>query len=371
MAVVRSAKKKDTGSGKDEDTRVVTGDTQDGVEVQEEQSLRPQTLGDIIGRVDEGAALKVLIDAAQKRNESVDHILFHGPPGLGKTTFAHVISNEMGSKIRVTSGPAIERQGDLAAILTNLESGDVLFIDEIHRLNRGVEEVLYPAMEDFKLDIVVGKGPSARSIRLNLSRFTLIGATTRIGMLSSPLRDRFGFIQRLDYFSDDAIAEIIERVARLLEVEITNEATLEVAKRSRGTARIAQRLFRRVRDFSQVHYPGDPIEDTVAREALDTLGVDMLGLDELDRRILRTIAEKFDGGPVGLSTIAAAVSEELDTISDVYEPFLMQKGLLKRTSRGRVVTRTAYEHLGLTFPDEGTGTDAGGVKDKGKQGRLI
>lgn len=345
MTVVRSGQKKK--KVQEDNERVVAGVAQDNSEEQDEQSIRPKELKDIIGRKEECDSLKVLIKAAKKRGENVDHILFHGPPGLGKTTFAHVVSNEMGTNIRITSGPAIERQGDLAAILTNLQEGDVLFIDEIHRLHRGVEEVLYPAMEDYKLDIVVGKGPSARSIRLKLAKFTLVGATTRIGMLSSPLRDRFGFIQRLDYFDDEAMAEIVERVARLLETEIEPDATREIATRSRGTARIAQRLFRRVRDYSLVHHGTVPIEASVACEALDKLGVDELGLDDLDRRILSVIVEKYDGGPVGLSTVAAAVSEELDTISDVYEPFLMQKGLLNRTPRGRVATPAAYEHLGI------------------------
>ncbi len=349
MAVVKSGSK--TTTQKEDHSRLVAGDVVEPVEEREDQTLRPQRLADIIGRSDECDALKILIDAAQKREESVDHILFYGPPGLGKTTFAHVVTHEMNSQMRVTSGPAIERQGDLAAILTNLHDGDVLFIDEIHRLSRGVEEVLYPAMEDYKLDIVVGKGPSAKSIRLKLARFTLIGATTRIGMLSSPLRDRFGFVQRLDYFSDEAMAEIVHRVARLLDVEIDAQAAKEIAMRSRGTARVAQRLFRRVRDYVQVRHAGEVIKDVYAREALDKLGIDPLGLDDLDRRILRIIIEKFGGGPVGLSTIAAAVSEELDTISDVYEPFLMQKGLLKRTSRGRVATKGSYEHIGLPWDE--------------------
>lgn len=345
MTVIRSDEKK--LKKKEDPSRVVSRVAQSEGEAREEQVMRPQRLSDILGRKDEVEAIRILIDAAKKRKESVDHILFHGPPGLGKTTFAHVVSNEMGSKIRITSGPAVERQGDLAAILTNLQDGDVLFIDEIHRLNRGIEEVLYPAMEDYVLDIVVGKGPSARSIRLNLAKFTLIGATTRIGLLSSPLRDRFGFVQRLDYFDDAAMTDIVHRVAGLTKTEIDARAAEEIAKRSRGTARVAQRLFRRVRDYAQVQYPESVIEGEHAKEALDKLGVDSMGLDELDRKILRTIIKKFTGGPVGLSTIAAAVSEELDTVSDVYEPFLMQRGLLKRTPRGRVATELAYGHLGL------------------------
>lgn len=316
----------------------------------EELPLRPKYLRDIIGRSAECEALKILVDAARKRSESVDHILFHGPPGLGKTTFAQVVANEMGSSVRMTSGPAITRQGDLAAILTGLQDGDVLFIDEIHRLNRGVEEVLYPAMEDFRLDIVVGKGPSAKALRLTLAPFTLIGATTRVGLLSSPLRDRFGFVQRLDYFADSALVDIVKRVGLLMGVTITDDAAREIALRSRGTARIAQRLFKRVRDYAQVIRPNGQIDVVTAREALDRLGVDAMGLDELDRRILGTVIEKFEGGPVGLSTVAAAVSEELDTIAEVYEPFLIQKGLLKRTPRGRVATKAAYRHLKIDFP---------------------
>jgi Holliday junction DNA helicase RuvB len=351
MAVIRSKQSKKQGDRKKdvkekESDRVVNGDPS-GADEQEDVSFRPKHINDIIGREEECASLRILIEAAKKRGESVDHVLFHGPPGLGKTTFAYVVANEMGSQIRITSGPAVERQGDLAAILTNLQNGDVLFIDEIHRLNRGIEEVLYPAMEDYRLDIVVGKGPSARSIRLKLAKFTLVGATTRIGLLSSPLRDRFGYLQRLDFFDDEPMKDIVLRVADIAEVEIEEDAALEIGKRSRGTARVGQRLFRRVRDYSQVHHPGEIIQVKYAKDALDRLGVDELGLDELDRRLLTMIIEKYGGGPVGLSTIAAGVAEELDTISEVYEPFLMQKGLLARTPRGRVVTESAYEHLGL------------------------
>lgn len=319
----------------------------DGVE---DSTFRPKKLDDVIGRKKEKEMLRVLIEAAKNRGESVDHILFHGPPGLGKTTFAHVVATEMGTHIRITSGPAIERQGDLASILTNLDKGDVLFIDEIHRLHRSIEEILYPAMEDYCLDIVAGRGPSARVVRLPLERFTLIGATTRMSMLSAPLRDRFGVVQRLDYFDDDEMIEIVERIADKMNVVLDLDAAREVAIRSRGTARIAQRLFRRIRDFVQVHYPGERVTLLSAKSALDDLGIDSLGLDDLDRRIIAIIVEKFDGGPVGLSTIAAAVSEDLDTIAEVYEPFLIQRGLIQRTARGRVATRRAYEHLGLNNP---------------------
>jgi Holliday junction DNA helicase RuvB len=331
--------------------RVVSGKKKNAEEETEELSLRPEKINSIIGRSSECEALQILIDAAREREESVDHLLFHGPPGLGKTTFAYVVANEMRSQIRVTSGPAVERQGDLAAILTNLNSGDVLFIDEIHRLKRGIEEILYPAMEDYRLDIVVGKGPSARSIRLKLPPFTLIGATTKIGSLSSPLRDRFGFIQRLDYFDIKNLKHIVLRAAKLLDVDIDDEAALEVAKRSRGTARVALRLLKRVRDYAQIKGDkADFISNKIAGEALAKLGIDEMGLDNLDRKILRTIIQKFNGGPVGLSTIAASISEEIDTVSDVYEPFLLQMGLIKRTARGRVATDLAYTHLGIDKP---------------------
>jgi Holliday junction DNA helicase RuvB len=334
---------------KNGDKKVIAGSTEGEVESKEETNLRPQKLREILGRKSERDSLKILLDAARKRKETVDHILFYGPPGLGKTTFAHVISNEMGAQIRITSGPAIERQGDLAAILTNLKPGDVLFIDEIHRLNRGVEEILYPAMEDYKLDIVVGKGPAARSIRLKLPKFTLIGATTRIGLLSSPLRDRFGFIQRLDYFDNASLSKIVLRAAEIMGVRIEKGGADEIARRSRGTARISIRLLKRVRDYSQVKNMDKVIDKKLAKTALDDLGVDKMGLDVLDRKILASLIKQYGGGPVGLTTIAAAVSEEVDTISDVYEPFLMQIGFIKRTSRGRVATPKAYDHLEMKY----------------------
>jgi Holliday junction DNA helicase RuvB len=291
----------------------------------------------------------IMLEAAKARQEVLDHLLFYGPPGLGKTTISTVIANEMGVAMKTTSGPAIERPGDLASILTNLKSNDILFIDEIHRLNRAVEEVLYPGMEDFALDVMLGKGPSARSLRLSLPPFTIIGATTRLAMLSSPLRDRFGVTFRLDYYSMDAMELIIKRTARILGVAIEEAGAQEIARRSRGTPRVANRLLRRVRDFAQVRAEGK-ITLEVAHEALKRLEIDALGLDETDRRILHSIIDKFDGGPVGLDTIAAATSEERDTVMDVYEPYLLQLGFLARTPRGRVATRRAYEHMGVPYP---------------------
>ncbi len=311
-----------------------------------ETSLRPRRLGEYIGQNKVKDNLQIAITAAQQRNEPLDHVLLYGPPGLGKTTLANIIAAEMGVSVRTTSGPAIERPGDLAAILTNLQQDDVLFIDEVHRLARAVEEILYPAMEDWALDLVLGKGPGARSMRLALPRFTLIGATTRYAMMSPPLRDRFGSVYRLDFYDQDAITQIVERSARLLEVSVDEGGTTEIARRSRGTPRVANRLLKRVRDYAQVMADG-AVTTEIAGEALSRLEIDALGLDEVDHKVLTTIIEKFNGGPVGLDTIAAAISEEADTIMDVYEPYLLQLGFLHRTPRGRVATKAAYEHLGI------------------------
>lgn len=311
-----------------------------------EVSLRPKTLEDYIGQDKVKENLKVYIDAARLRGESLDHVLLYGPPGLGKTTLSNIIATEMGVNIRVTSGPAIEKQGDLAALLTNLQEGDVLFIDEIHRLSRQVEEILYPAMEDFALDIIIGKGPSARSIRIDLPRFTLIGATTRAGQLTTPLRDRFGVVLKLELYTPEQLATIVTRSANILGIDITEEGAYEIASRSRGTPRIANRLLKRVRDFAQVKGK-DVIDNEIAQFALDKLEIDELGLDSTDKRMLETIIKFYDGGPVGLETLAATIGEEAITLEDVYEPYLMQIGYLSRTPRGRCVTRLAYEHLGL------------------------
>jgi len=336
------------------DERIVAGDPSDddrGAEL----SLRPPELAEFIGQDRVKESMSIFIEAARGRKEPLDHVLLYGPPGLGKTTLAAIISHEMGVRLRVTSGPAIERAGDLAAILTNLSPGDVLFIDEIHRLSRAVEEVLYPAMEDYALDIIIGKGPSARSIRIDLPRFTLVGATTRTGLISSPLRDRFGVVHRLEFYSVDDLSTIVSKSAAKLGIQIHPEGAHEIARRSRGTPRVANRMLRRVRDYAQVR-AGGAITPEVAAEALSMFDVDELGLDRLDRRILLTIIDKFGGGPVGVETIAASINEEKDTIEDVYEPYLMQLGFLDRTPRGRVATASAYEHIGRESPRDGQAT---------------
>jgi Holliday junction DNA helicase RuvB len=325
--------------------RIVSGKPREG-DVALDKSLRPKRLSEYIGQDKVKENVKIAIEATKARKEALDHVLIYGPPGLGKTTLAHIIAAELGASIRVTSGPAVERPGDLAAIISNLREGDILFIDEVHRLPRIVEEVLYPAMEDFALDIVIGKGPAAKSLRLHLPRFTLIGATTRYAMLSPPLRDRFGAIYRLDFYDRQAMETIVQRSAGILNVQTEDAGVKEIACRARGTPRVANRLLRRVRDYAQVKAKG-VITKSVAVEALAKLEVDKIGLDQVDHRVLRTIVEKFDGGPVGLETIAASISEEADTIMDVYEPYLLQLGFLERTPRGRVATRLAYEHLGL------------------------
>lgn len=332
-------------SNKDDES-VLTGRKQPDDPV--DLALRPTALDELIGQDGVKENLRIQIQAARQRGEALEHVLFHGPPGLGKTTLAHILSTEMGVNIKVTSGPAIERAGDLAAILTNLRAGDILFIDEVHRLGRQVEEILYPAMEDYALDIVIGKGPAAKSVRLKLPRFTVVGATTRLALLTAPLRARFGAVYRLDYYDENALADIIRRGARLLDVPCDDAGVVEIARRSRGTPRIALRMLRRVRDYAEVRAEGC-ISEQVAQAGLNILNIDGMGLDEMDRRILLTIIDKYNGGPVGLSTIAASVSEETDTIMDVVEPYLLQLGFIDRTAQGRVATQLAYEHLGRVY----------------------
>ncbi len=320
-----------------------------GEDIKKGGSLPAQTLADYIGQSKIKDNLRIYIEAAKRRNDALDHVLFYGPPGLGKTSLAGIIANEMGVHMKVTSGPAVEKPGEMAAILNNLQEGDILFVDEIHRLNRQVEEVLYPAMEDYAIDIMIGKGASARSIRLDLPHFTLVGATTRAGLLSAPLRDRFGVVHHLEFYSIEELKLIILHSAQILNVAIEDKGALELARRSRGTPRLANRILKRVRDFAQVKYDG-VITEKVAATALDLLEVDKMGLDHIDRNILSTMIEKFKGGPVGLDTLAAAIGEDAGTLEDVYEPYLLKSGLLNRTPRGRIVTDTAYHHLGLEIP---------------------
>lgn len=331
-----------------ENARMISG--RDNSDDRDNIALRPQRLDDMVGQDSVRENLKIIIEAAQMRGEPTDHILFYGPPGLGKTSLAHVVANEMEAKIRITAGPSIERAGDLAAILTHMKQGDILFIDEVHRLGKAVEEILYPAMEDFKLDIVIGKGPAAKTVRLNLPRFTVVGATTRLALLAGPLRDRFGARFRLNFYEQEAMERIVTHAAGMLKIEIEPTGAEAIARRARGTPRIGLRLLRRVRDYAQTRADGVITEDVTA-DALALMNIDHLGLDEIDHRILRTIIEKFNGGPVGLDTIGAAISEDSSTIMDVYEPFLIQLGFIDRTPRGRIATKNAYKHLKIPYED--------------------
>ena len=335
----------------DENDNLLIPNLQNETEEIAEVSLRPKTLSEYIGQAKVKENMKVYIEAAKKRGESLDHVLLYGPPGLGKTTLASIISTEMNTNIRITSGPAIEKPGDLAALLTNLSPNDILFIDEIHRLNRSVEEILYPALEDFNLDIIIGKGPSARSIRLDLPRFTLIGATTRAGSLTTPLRDRFGIVHRLELYTPEELDTIVRRSAKILEVKIDKKGSMEIARRSRGTPRIANRLLKRVRDYAAVLGDGE-ITEEIAKIALEKLEIDDLGLDSIDRKILKTIILSYNGGPVGVETLSSTIGEETETIEDVYEPYLLQMGFLSRTPRGRIATPNAYKHLGIEYKGE-------------------
>ena len=331
-----------------EENKIISPELENVEEEKLERSLRPKTLDEYIGQDKVKENMKVYIEAAKKREEPLDHVLLYGPPGLGKTTLSNIISNEMNSNIKITSGPAIEKPGDLAALLTNLNEYDVLFIDEIHRLNKSVEEILYPALEDYTLDIIIGKGPSARSIRLDLPKFTLIGATTRVGSLTTPLRDRFGIVERLELYNPDDLKTIVKRSSKILEINIESDAAMEIARRSRGTPRIANRILKRVRDYAAVLGDGN-ITLKLAKIALNKLEIDELGLDEIDRKMLETIILKYAGGPVGIETLAATIGEEVETIEDVYEPYLMQIGFLSRTPRGRIALEPAYKHIGIEF----------------------